>query len=254
MVLHSSWGNSLSHWPHPCGSVCVSDVKWIDITPDMMVQERPLDVDCKRLSPGEFFLHEVPSSSPPQSGFWTLSQLLVSLLSPSDRCKCKKVKPTLATYLSKNYSYVIHAKIKAVQRSGCNEVTTVVDVKEIFKSSSPIPRTQVPLITNSSCQCPHILPHQDVLIMCYEWRSRMMLLENCLVEKWRDQLSKRSIQWEERLQEQRRTVQDKKRAAGRTSRSNTPKPKGKPPAPKPASPKKTIKARSAQKRTNPKKA
>lgn len=105
MVLHSSWGNSLSHWPHPCGSVCVSDVKWIDITPDMMVQERPLDVDCKRLSPGEFFLHEVPSSSPPQSGFWTLSQLLVSLLSPSDRCKCKKVKPTLATYLSKNYSY-----------------------------------------------------------------------------------------------------------------------------------------------------
>ncbi|CAD7687078.1 unnamed protein product [Nyctereutes procyonoides] len=169
------------------------------------------------------------------------------------RCKCKKVKPTLATYLSKNYSYVIHAKIKAVQRSGCNEVTTVVDVKEIFKSLSPIPRTQVPLITNSSCQCPHILPHQDVLIMCYEWRSRMMLLENCLVEKWRDQLSKRSIQWEERLREQRRTVQDKKRTAGRTSRSNTPKPKGKPPAPKPASPKKTVKARSAQKRTNPKK-
>ncbi|XP_029089623.1 secreted frizzled-related protein 4 isoform X2 [Monodon monoceros] len=171
---------------------------------------------------------------------------------PEDRCKCKKVKPTLATYLSKNYSYVIHAKIKAVQRSGCNEVTTVVDVKEIFKSSSPIPRTQVPLITNSSCQCPHILPHQDVLIMCYEWRSRMMLLENCLVEKWRDQLSKRSIQWEERLQEQQRTIQDKKRTAGRTSRSNAPKPKGKPPAPKPASPKKNIKARSAPKRTNPK--
>ncbi|XP_053409521.1 secreted frizzled-related protein 4 isoform X1 [Nycticebus coucang] len=198
------------------------DAKWIDITPDMMVQERPLDVDCKRLSP--------------------------------DRCKCKKVKPTLATYLSKNYSYVIHAKIKAVQRSGCNEVTTVVDVKEIFKSSSPIPRTQVPLITNSSCQCPHILPHQDVLIMCYEWRSRMMLLENCLVEKWRDQLSKRSIQWEERLREQRRTVQDKKKTAGRTSRSNPPKEKGKPPAPKPASPKKNIKARSAQKRMNVKKA
>lgn len=201
--------------PAPC-----SDVKWIDITPDMMVQERPLDVDCKRLSP--------------------------------DRCKCKKVKPTLATYLSKNYSYVIHAKIKAVQRSGCNEVTTVVDVKEIFKSSSPIPRTQVPLVTNSSCQCPHILPHQDVLIMCYEWRSRMMLLENCLVEKWRDQLSKRSIQWEERLQEQQRTIQDKKQTTGRTSRSHPPKPKGKPPAPKPANTKKNIKTRSTQKRKNPK--
>ncbi|KAB1276309.1 Secreted frizzled-related protein 4 [Camelus dromedarius] len=266
-MYNHSWPESLAcdELPVYDRGVCISpeaivtdlpeDVKWIDITPDMMVQERPLDVDCKRLSP--------------------------------DRCKCKKVKPTLATYLSKNYSYgkssvetiglgtwhmtkpdllsfnntyidfsiaVIHAKIKAVQRSGCNEVTTVVDVKEIFKSSSPIPRTQVPLITNSSCQCPHILPHQDVLIMCYEWRSRMMLLENCLVEKWRDQLSKRSVQWEERLQEQRRTTQDKKRTAGRTSRSNPPKPKGKPPAPKPASPKKNIKARSAPKRTNPKRA
>uniref|UniRef100_A0A2K6JSS6 Secreted frizzled-related protein 4 n=4 Tax=Rhinopithecus TaxID=542827 RepID=A0A2K6JSS6_RHIBE len=232
-MYNHSWPENLACEELPVydRGVCISpeaivtdlpeDVKWIDITADMMVQERPLDVDCKRLSP--------------------------------DRCKCKKVKPTLATYLSKNYSYVIHAKIKAVQRSGCNEVTTVVDVKEIFKSSSPIPRTQVPLITNSSCQCPHILPHQDVLIMCYEWRSRMMLLENCLVEKWRDQLSKRSIQWEERLREQRRTIQDKKKTAGRTSRSNPPKPKGKPPAPKPASPKKNIKTRSAQKKTNPKK-
>uniref|UniRef100_A0A9L0K9J5 Secreted frizzled related protein 4 n=2 Tax=Equus asinus TaxID=9793 RepID=A0A9L0K9J5_EQUAS len=210
-MYNHSWPESLACEELPVydRGVCISpeaivtdlpeDVKWIDITPDMMVQERPLDVDCKRLSP------------------------------------------------------VIHAKIKAVQRSGCNEVTTVVDVKEIFKSSSPIPRTQVPLITNSSCQCPHILPHQDVLIMCYEWRSRMMLLENCLVEKWRDQLSKRSIQWEERLQEQQRTIQDKKRTAGRTSRSNPPKPKGKQPAPKPASAKKNIKARSAQKRTNQKK-
>lgn len=40
--------------PYPCGPVCVSDVKWIDITPDMMVQERSFDADCKRLSPGEF--------------------------------------------------------------------------------------------------------------------------------------------------------------------------------------------------------
>ncbi|XP_044531346.1 secreted frizzled-related protein 4 [Gracilinanus agilis] len=141
---------------------------------------------------------------------------------------------------------VIHAKIKAVQRSGCHEVTTVVDVKEIFKSLSPIPRTQVPLVTNSSCQCPHILPHQDVLIMCYEWRSRMMLLENCLVEKWKEQLGKRFMQWEERLQEQLRTTQ--KRTAGRTGRSGPPKAKGKPVGPRPAGPQKSIKARSAPKR------
>lgn len=55
-----------THWPHPCGSVCVSDVKWIDITPDMMVQERPLDVDCKSLSPGEFFFPRLLSVSSPE--------------------------------------------------------------------------------------------------------------------------------------------------------------------------------------------
>ena len=60
----------------------------------------------------------------------------------------------------------------------------------------------------------------------------------------RTELEPASQQWEERLQEQQRTAPDKKRTAGRTSRSNAPKPKGKPPAPKPASPKKNIKARS----------
>ncbi|XP_043831829.1 secreted frizzled-related protein 4 [Dromiciops gliroides] len=231
-LYNHSWPESLACDDLPVydRGVCISpeaivtdlpeDAKWIDMTPDMMVQERPLDTDCKRLSP--------------------------------DRCKCKKVKPTLTTYMSKNYSYVIHAKIKAVQRTGCHEVTTVVDVKEIFKSLSPIPRTQVPLVTNSSCQCPNILPHQDVLIMCYEWRSRMMLLENCLVEKWKDQLGKRFIQWEERLQEQQRTTQ--KRTAGRTSRSGPPKPKGKPLGPRPVGPQKSIKARSAPKRPKPQRA
>lgn len=34
-----------------------------------------------------------------------LSPLPMDFVSLSDRCKCKKVKPTLATYLSKNYSY-----------------------------------------------------------------------------------------------------------------------------------------------------
>ncbi|XP_068940480.1 secreted frizzled-related protein 4 [Petaurus breviceps papuanus] len=228
-LYNHSWPESLACDDLPVydRGVCISpeaivtdlpeDAKWIDMTPDMMAQERPLDIDCKRLSP--------------------------------DRCKCKKVKPTLTTYMSKNYSYVIHAKIKAVQRSGCHEVTTVVDVKEIFKSSSPIPRTQVPLVTNSSCQCPHILPHQDVLIMCYEWRSRMMLLENCLVEKWKDQLGKRFMQWEERLQEQLRSSQ--KRPAGRTSRSGPAKPKAKPQAPRPVGPQKSITARSAPKRPKP---
>ena len=101
MIPYSSW----SHWPHPCVPVCFSDVKWIDITPDMMVQERPLDIDCKRLSPGKFVSLKAPSLSSFQSDFWTFFQHSVCFLSSLDRCKCKKVKPTLATYLSKNYSY-----------------------------------------------------------------------------------------------------------------------------------------------------
>uniref|UniRef100_A0A8C0FL99 Secreted frizzled related protein 4 n=1 Tax=Bubo bubo TaxID=30461 RepID=A0A8C0FL99_BUBBB len=68
------------------------------------------------------------------------------------RCRCKKTKPTLSTYLAKNYSYIIHAKVKSVERGSCNEVTTVVEVKDILKSSMPIPLSQVPLLTNSSCQ------------------------------------------------------------------------------------------------------
>lgn len=40
--------------------------------------------------------------------------LLSSLLPFPDRCKCKKVKPTLATYLSKNYSYG-----KSAGKAGC---------------------------------------------------------------------------------------------------------------------------------------
>uniref|UniRef100_A0A8C5X7L4 Secreted frizzled related protein 4 n=1 Tax=Malurus cyaneus samueli TaxID=2593467 RepID=A0A8C5X7L4_9PASS len=84
----------------------------------------------------------------------------------------RKTKPTLSNYLAKNYSYIIHAKVKSVERGNCNEITTVVDVKDILKSSTPIPLSQVPLLTNSSCQCPPLQPKQDVLIMCYEWRSR----------------------------------------------------------------------------------
>lgn len=74
---------------------------------------------------------------------------------------------------------VIHAKVKSVERGNCNEITTMVEVKDILKSSMPIPLSQVPLLTNSSCQCPPLQPKQDVLIMCYEWRSRWALLMWC---------------------------------------------------------------------------
>uniref|UniRef100_A0ACB8FVE1 Secreted frizzled- sequence protein 4 n=1 Tax=Sphaerodactylus townsendi TaxID=933632 RepID=A0ACB8FVE1_9SAUR len=151
------------------------DVKWIDLSDDVTVQERPPPVECKNFNPG--------------------------------RCKCRKIKPTLATYLTKNYSYVLHAKAKSLERGSCNEIITTVEVKDVFKSSTPVPRSQVHLYANSSCRCPPLAPNQDVLIMCYEWRSsfvillpkgfqteqerRLMLLDGCSVEKWKDPLSKR---------------------------------------------------------------
>ncbi|XP_075439045.1 secreted frizzled-related protein 4 isoform X2 [Ascaphus truei] len=167
---------------------------------------------------------------------------------PEDRCKCKTIKPTLTTYLTKNYNYVIHAKVKSITRSNCNEITTVVEIKETLKSSTAIPRSQVPLITNSSCQCPQLLPNQDVFIMCYQWRSRMMLLDGCLVEKWKDQLNKRFKRWEQTLQEhQVRTAQEKIKNASRTGRSGVPKTSQKSSNPASGSPKKNIKTMKDQK-------
>ncbi|XP_019394333.1 PREDICTED: secreted frizzled-related protein 4 [Crocodylus porosus] len=229
-----SWPESLACEDLPVydRGVCISpeaivtdlpaDVKWMDFTQDVMVQERPQEFDCKNVN--------------------------------HDRCKCKKIKPTLATYLTKNYSYIIHAKVKEVERRSCNEVTTVVEVKDILKSSTLIPRSQVPLITNSSCQCPPLQPKQDVLIMCYEWRSRLMLLDGCLVEKWKDQLNKRFKRWEQRLQEQKlRTSQNKNQNAGRSGRSGPPKLATKITSPVLGVPKKTNKIRNDQKEPTPKK-
>ncbi|NXV52167.1 SFRP4 protein, partial [Uria aalge] len=149
---------------------------------------------------------------------------------------------------------LIHAKVKSVERGNCNEITTVVEVKDTLKSSTPIPLSQVPLLTNSSCQCPPLQPKQDVLIMCYEWRSRLMLLDGCLVEKWKDQLNKRFKRWEQRLQEQKlRTARSKNQNAGRSGRSGAPKPSTKNTNPLVSGPKKATKIRNGQKETNPKK-
>ncbi|KAI1902052.1 hypothetical protein AGOR_G00040750 [Albula goreensis] len=120
----------------------------------------------------------------------------------SDNCRCLDVKPTLTTYMEMKYDYVIHAKVIDVSQTGCQEITTLVEVKEIVKSLHPISETHVPLISNSSCSCQQLLPNKEVVITCYEWGSRLMLLDSCFVEEWRDQVLKRYKRWEQRLQEQ----------------------------------------------------
>ncbi|NXJ78972.1 SFRP4 protein, partial [Trogon melanurus] len=215
-----SWPESLA-----CDDLPVYD-RGVCISPEAIVTdlpEVPAELDCKSRGQGE-------------------------------RCRCKKTKPTLSTYLAKNYSYIIHAKVKSVERGNCNEITTVVEVRDTLKSSTPIPLSQVPLLTNSSCQCPPLQPKQDVLIMCYEWRSRLMLLDGCLVEKWKDQLNKRFKRWEQRLQEQKlRTARSKNQSAGRSGRSGPPKPPTKTTNPLVSGPKKAAKTRNSQKEINPKK-
>ncbi|XP_025023019.1 secreted frizzled-related protein 4 [Python bivittatus] len=171
-----------------------------------------------------------------------------------NRCKCKKVKPTLAIYLNKNYSYVIHAKIKSVERGSCNEITTMVDVKNVLKSLTPVPRALIPLYTNSSCQCPPLLPNQVVLIMCYEWHTRLMLLDGCSVEKWKDPLGKRFKRWEQRLQEQKLQAASNRNLNARNSgHGGTPKQNSKKSNPVLTSPKKINKLRNHQKEINSRK-
>ncbi|XP_072425673.1 secreted frizzled-related protein 4-like isoform X2 [Chiloscyllium punctatum] len=163
---------------------------WMDITRDMIVLEPS---DCKSWNAG--------------------------------RCKCRKIKPTLKTYLEKNYDYVIRAKVKDASRSGCNEITTVVEVLEAFKSLVPILQTHITLLTNSSCSCPQLPHNHDLLIMCYVLHSRLMLFNGCLAEKWKDQWSKRLKRWEQRLdqQQQMRIMQERKQNAGRSEHSGGPK-------------------------------
>ncbi|KFV67156.1 Secreted frizzled-related protein 4, partial [Dryobates pubescens] len=257
-----SWPESLACDDLPVydRGVCISpeaivtdlpeDVKWTDFTQGVMVHERPSEPDCKGRGQGE------PRVPPPPPPPWSQGPSGTPQPFPllfEERCRCKKTKPTLSTYLAKNYSYIIHAKVKSVERGSCNEVTTVVEVRDILKSSTPIPLSQVPLLTNSSCQCPPLQPKQDVLIMCYEWRSRLMLLDGCLVEKWKDQLNKRFKRWEQRLQEQKlRVARSKNQNAGRSGRSGAPK-TTKNTNPLVSGPKKAIKTRNGQREINPKK-
>nr|XP_056713723.1 secreted frizzled-related protein 4 [Euleptes europaea] len=229
-----SWPHALAcdHLPQYERAVCIApeavvtdlpqeDVKWIDLADDVMVQERPPPEECKQFSPGQ--------------------------------CKCRKIKPTLATYLAKNYSYVLRAKAKSLERGSCNEIVTTVEVNEVLKSSTPIPHSQVHLYANSSCRCPPLAPNQDVLIMCYEWRSRLMLLDGCSVEKWKDPLSKRFKRWEQRLQELKLQAAPNKKQNARTfSRSGAPKQNPKNTNPVPGGPKKTNQPRRDQKEVNTK--
>lgn len=79
----------------------------------------------------------------------------------------------LLTRLSVTFlSPVIRAKVKEV-KTKCHDVTAVVEVKEILKSSLVnIPKDTVNLHTNSGCLCPPLSANEEYIIMGYEDEER----------------------------------------------------------------------------------
>lgn len=84
-------------------------------------------------------------------------------------------RPVLSAALSCTFCYfflVIRAKVKEV-KTKCHDVTAVVEVKEILKSSLVnIPKDTVNLYTNSGCLCPPLSANEEYIIMGYEDEER----------------------------------------------------------------------------------
>ncbi|EGV92869.1 Secreted frizzled-related protein 3 [Cricetulus griseus] len=96
---------------------------------------------------------------------------------------------------------VIRAKVKEV-KTKCHDVTAVVEVKEILKASLVnIPRDTVNLYTTSGCLCPPLHVNEEYIIMGYEdeERSRLLLVEGTIAEKWKDRLGKKVKRWDMKL-------------------------------------------------------
>uniref|UniRef100_A0A673U2W3 Secreted frizzled-related protein 3 n=1 Tax=Suricata suricatta TaxID=37032 RepID=A0A673U2W3_SURSU len=98
-------------------------------------------------------------------------------------------------------SSVIRAKVKEV-KTKCHDVTVVVEVKEILKASLVnIPKENINLYTSSGCLCPPLNVNEEYIIMGYEdeERSRLLLVEGSIAEKWKDRLGKKVKRWDTKL-------------------------------------------------------
>ncbi|KAG7253998.1 hypothetical protein CRUP_022464, partial [Coryphaenoides rupestris] len=87
----------------------------------------------------------------------------------------------------------IRARVKEVRTRGL-ELTAAVEVKEVLKSSLVnIPRETHTLFYTSSCPCPPLTPGKDYIILGYEneERSRLLLIEGSVAQKWKDRIGKK---------------------------------------------------------------
>ncbi|KAL0963702.1 hypothetical protein UPYG_G00309770 [Umbra pygmaea] len=132
----------------------------------------------------------------------------------NDRCKCKSVRLALKTYLKNNYNYVIRARVKEI-RSRNHDLSAIVEVTDILKSSLVnIPRETVTLHYNSGCLCPPLTANEEYIIMGYEneERSRLLLIEGSIAQKWKDRMAKKVKRWDQVLSNQ---------SQGNSGKSNT---------------------------------
>ncbi|KAJ8416920.1 hypothetical protein AAFF_G00327980 [Aldrovandia affinis] len=124
----------------------------------------------------------------------------------SEQCKCKAVRLGQKIYLKNNYNYVIRARVKEI-RIRNHDLSAIVEVKDILKSSLvSIPRDTVTLYYNSGCLCPPLTANEDYIIMGYEneERSRLLLIEGSIAQKWKDRVGRKVKRWDQSLRDQSR--------------------------------------------------
>lgn len=146
----------------------------------------------------------------------------------SERCACKPVRATQKTYFRNNYNYVIRARVKEV-KTKCHDVTAILEVKDILKASLVnIPRDTVSLHATSGCLCPPLHVNEEYIIMGYEdeERSRLLLVEGSIAEKWKDRLGKKVKRWDMKLRHlgPGRTDASDSTQSQKSSRSSNPRP------------------------------
>uniref|UniRef100_A0A3B3D6U5 Secreted frizzled-related protein 3 n=1 Tax=Oryzias melastigma TaxID=30732 RepID=A0A3B3D6U5_ORYME len=184
----------------PCKAVCERAKYGCEPVMKRYNHSWPDSLDCSELplydrgvciSPEAIVKAEGPGSHP-----------VTAVLSSWRCCKCKTVKMSLKTYLRNNYNYVIRARVREVRNRGL-EPTAVVEVKEVLKSSLVnIPKETQTLYYSSSCLCPPLVPGEEYIIMGYEneERSRLLLIESSIAQKWKDKMGRKVKRWDVILQ------------------------------------------------------
>uniref|UniRef100_A0A3P9LX99 Secreted frizzled-related protein 3 n=1 Tax=Oryzias latipes TaxID=8090 RepID=A0A3P9LX99_ORYLA len=187
-----SWPDSLD-----CSELPLYD-RGVCISPEAIVKAEgpdPYNTDLTRCN---------PESSPD----FPMDSNSFHCRGPNAGCKCKTVKMSLKTYLRNNYNYVIRARVREVRNRGL-EPTAVVEVKEVLKSSLVnIPKEAQTLYYSSSCLCPPLVLGEEYVIMGYEdeERSRLLLIESSIAQKWKDKMGRKVKRWDQNLQGKSRSA------------------------------------------------